>query len=184
MSQSELLIFTIEALIKSTHDYMLTGSLVSSMQGEPRATHDIDLVVTVTPESVKQLLQEFSAECYYFDIPAAQAAVEQGGMFNILSNTGDKVDIWTLTDSEFDQMRFSRRQSIEFLGRSIKVSSPEDTILMKLLWSKQNGGSAKQLYDASRVYDLQQDSLDLDYLETWMDKLDLQSEFVALQRYL
>jgi len=28
-------------------DYLLTGSLASSLQGEPRSTHDIDVVVSM-----------------------------------------------------------------------------------------------------------------------------------------
>ncbi len=42
MSQQELLINAVRALENAHIDYMLTGSVVSSLQGEPRSTHDID----------------------------------------------------------------------------------------------------------------------------------------------
>ena len=184
MSQSDLLIHTIKALSRSGNQYMLTGSLVSSMQGEPRATHDIDIVVEATEKSTETLLEMFPSEDYYYDSIAAKKAITEGGMFNILSAAGDKVDIWALTDSEFDQSRFSRRQSIEFLGHKVNISSPEDTILMKLLWSKQSGGSEKQLFDAAKVYGFQQEALDNEYLEAWISKLVLKDQFAALHRFL
>jgi len=163
---------------------MLTGSLVSSIQGEPRATHDIDVIVAITTESIEALLEEFPRSDFYYDIDAARQAITDGGMFNILSVSGDKVDIWVLTDSEFDRSRFSRKQTVELFGHMLYVPSPEDTILMKLLWSKQCGGSEKQLFDAARVYDLQQETIDSEYFESWIYRLDLNAQRVAMQRYL
>jgi len=184
MSQSDVLIHTIQALDGCAAEYMLTGSLVSSIHGEPRATHDIDIVVTATPDTIVAFLSSFSDDDYYYDIAAAQDAVLRGGMFNIISLTGDKVDIWALTNSEFDQMRFSRKQVIELFGFSVFISSAEDTILMKLLWSQTCGGSEKQLFDAARIFDLQQTILDAGYLEAWVSKLNLHDQFAAMQRFL
>ena len=184
MSQPELLIHTVKALEKSGHEYMLTGSLVSSILGEPRATHDIDVIVAIKTEGIEAFLGEFPKGDFYYDIDAAKQAIRDGGMLNILSASGDKVDIWTLTDSEFDKSRFSRKQTVELFGQRPYIPSPEDTILMKLLWSKQCGGSEKQLFDAARVYDLQQETLDDEYFESWLQKLDLTEQFIAMQRFL
>jgi hypothetical protein len=54
MSQSELLKKTIAALEAANTPYMLTGSFASSLQGEPRLTHDIDLVVAITPSALSR----------------------------------------------------------------------------------------------------------------------------------
>jgi hypothetical protein len=45
VSQPELLKLDARQLEATVIDYMITGSVVSSLQGEPRATHDIDVVV-------------------------------------------------------------------------------------------------------------------------------------------
>lgn len=45
MSQQELLKKVIQVLDDVGIQYMLTGSVVSSLQGEPRSTHDIDMEV-------------------------------------------------------------------------------------------------------------------------------------------
>ena len=51
MSQQELLRLVVRSLDDLDVEYMLTGSIVSSLQGEPRSTHDIDLVVAIEPAS-------------------------------------------------------------------------------------------------------------------------------------
>jgi hypothetical protein len=164
---------------------MLTGSLVSSIQGEPRATHDIDIVTEISRNDVAAFLSEFTPNDYYYDLEGAMTAAETGGMFNILSmSSGDKVDIWALTKSAFDQSRFSRRQTVSLLGLTANVSSPEDTILMKLLWAKMSGGSDKQLFDAARVYELQSDILDLGYIDTWVERLELKDQLANMTRFL
>jgi hypothetical protein len=56
MSQSELLKKVIIALEATGTPYMLTGSYASSLQGEPRLTHDIDLVVAITLAAARSLL--------------------------------------------------------------------------------------------------------------------------------
>ena len=53
----------------------------------------------------------------------------------------------------------------------ITVSSPEDTILVKLRWAKLSGGSEKQFTDALRVYEVQFERLDMDYLRCWAKKI-------------
>ncbi|MDR2671832.1 MAG: hypothetical protein LBC35_00750 [Coriobacteriales bacterium] len=155
------------------------------MQGEPRATHDIDIVVEVLPGKIEAFLGEFSPNDYYYDIDSAKAAIKTGDMFNILSLTsGDRVDIWPLGTSAFDQSRFLRRQTVVLFDRAVKVSSSEDTILMKLLWAKMSGGSDKQLYDAARVYELQLDVLDESYIALWIEKLGLEKQCANMGRFL
>jgi hypothetical protein len=155
------------------------------MQGEPRATHDIDIVVEISPNDIEAFLGGFAPDDYYYDIDNARAAASAKGMFNILSmRSGDKVDIWLLGDSEFDQSRFSRRQAVELFGLMMRISSPDDTILMKLLWAKRSGGSEKQLFDAAKVYQFQFDLLDQGYLDVWVAKLGLEQEFIGMQRFV
>ena len=112
MVEQELLVKLVRTLESSNIPYMLTGSYVSSLQGQPRSTHD--------------------------------------------------------------KSRFGRRKVVRFLNFEICVSSPEDTILAKLLWAKQSGGSHKQLLDAIAVYELQGEFLDKGYLVEWVKSLELE----------
>ena len=174
MSQSELLKTVAEVLQRAGIPFMLTGSLASSFQGEPRSTHDIDLVVRMAPPHADEILRAFPAPRYYLSESAVREAVRRQGMFNLLDTLGgDKVDFWLLTDEPFDLSRFARRQERLLLGLTIPVSAPEDTILYKLRWARLSGGSERQFVDALRVYELQSGVLDAAYLEDWAARLDL-----------
>ena len=182
MSQQKLLTLVADVLDRGGIAYMVTGSIASSLQGEPRSTHDVDLVVRVKPSSVDWLIRAFPAPKFYINRDAVSAAIEQHGMFNLIElEEGDKVDFWILTDDPFDQSRFSRRQKIEIDGIKLQVSRPEDTILMKLRWAKMSGGSEKQFTDAVRVYEVQLRGLDLKYLHKWAGDLGIDALLTRLE---
>ena len=175
MSQPELLTAVAAVLQSLGIEFMLTGSHASSLQGVARATHDIDLVVNLRPEHVEPLVQAFSTDRFYLSESAVHEALRLKRMFNLLEGrTGEKVDFWVLTDAPFDRSRFARRRPIDLGGQTLDVSTPEDTILMKLLWSKQSGGSEKQFHDVVLVYELQAELLDTTYLQTWVNALGLE----------
>jgi len=175
MSQQELLRRVIFSLEDAGIDYMVTGSVVSSLQGEPRSTHDIDLVVRLESRAVPRLLAAFPPPDFFLSEACIQDAIRSQSMFNLLQvSEGEKVDFWPLTPEPFDQSRFSRRCVEDVLGLRLSVSSPEDTILAKLRWAKLSGGSEKQFTDALRVYEVQCERLDQKYLEHWVKQLNVE----------
>jgi hypothetical protein len=176
MSQQELLSFVITTLQQLGIKFMLSGSHASSLHGEARATHDIDLVARLSQQNVQPLVRAFSGSRFYLSESAVVEAIQSKRMFNLLeTTTGEKVDFWVLTDSPFDQSRFARRQTIDLGDLQVDVSSPEDTILMKLSWCQHCGGSEKQFNDVLRVYELQAELLDQDYLQTWITALGIET---------
>jgi len=182
MSQQDLLIRVVHILDEVGVDYMVTGSIASSLQGEPRATHDIDLVVAMTNDVVPRLIEAFHAPDYYLDPEAAKQAIETKGMFNLLAiNTGDKVDFWMLTDDAFDRSRFARKRSEPVFGVRLQIPTPEDTILAKLLWSKNAGGSAKHIRDALRVYEINSPNIENEYIDRWATQLSVMDSWIELQ---
>jgi hypothetical protein len=181
MSQQELLVKVVRTLEQLDVEYMITGSIVSSLQGEPRSTHDIDIVVNLPLSKAPVLAGAFPQPDYYFDQEAVIQAVSARGMANLIDMaSGDKVDFWLLTETPFDLSRFTRRYHENLLGMRIAVSSPEDTILMKLRWSKMSGGSEKQFIDAVRVYEVQYEKLDQGYLREWTLKLGVEDQMERL----
>lgn len=182
MSQQELLKKVIQALDQSGIQYMITGAVVSSLQGEPRSTHDIDLVIAIQKSNAHKLVEAFPPPDFYLDEQSILDALNKQGVFNLIDvKEGSKVDFWVLTDTPFDLSRFSRRISEEFMGLKMQVSTPEDTILAKLRWAKLSGGSEKQFTDALRVYEVQYGKLDLDYLKHWARRLDIESLWIRLR---
>ena len=183
MSQQELLKAVVVVLDAAGIDYMLTGSLVSSLQGDPRSTHDIDLVVAISSaDGAASIAAAFPPPRFYLDEAAARTAIARGDMFNLLdADTGDKVDFWLLTSDAFDQSRFRRKVVVNLGGVRINVSRPEDTVLMKLKWSRDSGGSEKQFQDARSVYELQYPELDQAYLDQWAPLLDVSALLARLR---
>jgi len=159
---------------------MLTGSVVSSAQGEPRSTHDIDIVVEITPEQVPLIRAAFLDERYGFDEVAAVQAISKQDMFQLSDfDTGDKIDFWVLKDDAFDQAVFARRVRAIFVGVEAFAATPEDTILRKLMWA-QEYDSERQYRDALGVYELQYATLDTTYLRRWVAELRLEPTWTRM----
>lgn len=126
MSQQELLNTVVRALEQLDVEYMVSGSIASSLQGEPRSTHDIDIVVDLPRSKAHALAAAFPPPVYYFDEEAVAEAVAAKGMANLINtDSGDKVDFWILTEDPFDRSRFARRYYEEVLGTRFAVSSPK-----------------------------------------------------------
>lgn len=182
MSQQDLLKRVVTALDRIGIDYMVTGSVASSLQGEPRATHDLDVVVDVDQSSVRSLLAQFPTPEFYHDDSAVLAAVRDRTGFNVIETAeGDKVDFWLLTDDAFDRSRFARKYEEQIFGARLKISAPEDTILQKLRWAALSGGSEKLYGDALRVYEVQHARLDQEYLTRWSRILHVESTLARLR---
>jgi len=172
--QQELLVRVIHALNAAGIEYMITGSIVSSLQGEPRSTHDVDIVVAIEEKGIQELVTRLSSPYFYLDQDSMLQAIRDKTMFSLIDTQSSlKIDFWILTKSPFDQSRFGRKITEDLFGAKINFSAPEDTILMKLHWAEISGGSEKQFTDALRVFEVQKEHLDLNYLEKWAAKLGI-----------
>ncbi|MDO8691744.1 MAG: hypothetical protein Q7R39_17355 [Dehalococcoidia bacterium] len=173
----------VEVLNRAGIPYMASGSVVSSLQGEPRSTHDIDLVVALQKSAIGALVEAFPSPDFHLDAGSIVEAIGNQGSFNLIEvDSGDEVDFWMLTAEPFDRSRFGRRYPEDVLGIQVMVSSPEDTILAKLRWASLSGGSEKQTTDALRIYEVQFLKLDLDYLRGWADRLGIRDFLQRLER--
>jgi len=165
-------------------EYHIGGSVASGIWGEMRYTQDIDLVADIKESQIDLLSNAFSPR-FYISKVAVKDAIAFGNSFNIIDNqTGWKVDIFVLPNDLFQQSRFDRKQriSINELGQTLNFSSPEDTILQKLLWYRMTEqGSEKQWRDILGILKLQQSILDFIYIQEWADTLKLS---VDLERAL
>ncbi len=176
MAKAGLLTYAVGELERRGIPYML-----SSFQGEPRSTHDIDIVVEIRPDQLSSIVAAFPLDQYFLSPAAVKEAIDQRSMFNVIDMEGDgKVDFWLLTEEAFDQNRFARRRREDFSGLAVWISSPEDTILMKLRWSRESGGSERHFRDALRVYEVQSGQLDTAYVKQWIEALNLRDLWTRL----
>ena len=151
-------------------EYMIVGSFAASAHGMVRDTHDLDLVVVMSKDSVEALADRLG-EGFYFDVEGAKEAVDRADVFNIIDYEGSvKVDFWMLKDEEFRATQFSRKRLNTVWGIPVYVESAEDTILSKLLWN-QISPSERQLDDVRGVLLVKKGALDYDYLRGWAVRL-------------
>lgn len=149
---------------------MVVGSYAASFHGLSRATHDVDMVVSLDSDSLRALLEKLG-DRFYWSRESAERAVAQADMFNAIHHdSGLKADFWVLGHEEFAQTQFARRQKVKFDGVECWVASPEDTILSKLIWHKMSG-SERQISDVQAIIAVNIQQLDMDYIKSWAEKL-------------
>ena len=151
--------------------YVTGGSVASSLQGMPRQTIDLDVVIELEPGDVGRLVTE-AARYFYVSEDAVRGAVRHKSSFNLIhAETAFKVDIYVSDGSAFDRAQFDRAIEVELplLGpRRVKIASAEDVVLRKLEWFKLgNEVSDRQWYDLMGVLKVQGQRLDFAYLNQW-----------------
>jgi hypothetical protein len=172
MSQKDFLSKLMAKLEDSGIPYMISGSLGSSLHGEPRATNDIDLIIAPTEAQLNTFIQSLS-EDYYVSSETAREAFRNRSMFNVIDyKTGWKADLIIRKDRAFSLEEFRRRICTNILGVQVSVVSPEDAILSKLEWSKKSE-SGLQFRDALGIAVVQWESLDKEYLRKWARELNI-----------
>ena len=81
MLQPERLIRkVIQTLEDAEIEYMVTGSVASSLQGEPRSTHGIDLVVMLQKATIKKIIEAFPPPDFYLSEASILDAIDTEGM--------------------------------------------------------------------------------------------------------
>lgn len=158
---------------------MLTGSFASSFHGAPRATQDIDLVISPTPDQIRAFVLQLPRTEYYVDENAAIEAVRSEGQFNVIDlATGWKIDLIVRKSRAFSREEFERRAAGEIEGVRIDIASIEDLILAKLEWAKM-GGSERQIEDAAMMLRRRQSTIDVEYIEQWVGVLGVDEQWKA-----
>jgi len=171
MIQEDLLIKVLDRINQLNIPYMMTGGIAAIFYGRPRLTHDFDIIIEMDAHHIAKLENSFKND-FYISPSAIQEAIDKRSMFNIIHyDSGIKVDFWLIEDDEYDRKRFERRRKHLYGERDIFFTSPEDVILIKLLWFK-DSQIQKHRDDARGVLEIQQ-NLDMDYLGKWAKKLSV-----------
>ncbi len=182
MDQFELIKNMVDAFESLNINYFITGSIASIFYGEPRFTNDIDIVAEVETGHVNELLKLFSVKDYYLSADAIHGAIKSKQMFNIIHPaSGLKVDVMISKNSDFDQSRFSRiRKCLTVKETKVNFSSPEDVIIMKMKYYK-DGGSEKHLRDITGMLKISKEIIDINYIEKWVNNLNLNEIWKGIQ---
>jgi len=172
MTEKELLIDTLRRLNQTGIPYMLTGSMSSNYWGIPRTTHDLDYVVQLSEPVIRRFIEAFRGD-FDIDEEAIRAACRPPYQFNAIDTRSPfKVDFWLLQPRLFDRCMFERRIKVNLFGETAWLCTAEDVILHKLYWNNINP-SERQLGDAAGVVAVQNNALDVPYLNHWAAQLQV-----------
>ena len=181
MEPSDLLSYLVLALERLRLPYFVTGSMATVFFGEPRFTHDIDVVVSLPAARIAEFCQAFPPPEFYVSQEAVREAIERRTQFNIIHPTsGLKVDVILPPDSPFNRSRFARAVRVQPAPDcDASFSSPEDVILKKMEYYRK-GGSEKHLRDITGVLKISGDRIDHAYVAEWAARLGLEEVWKAI----
>lgn len=130
--------------------YMVTGSVASTIYGEPRLTLDLDVVIELAIERIADLLEAFPAADFYrppAEVVRAEVSREARGHFNLIHHeTGMKADVYLAARDALHRWGLAHRRRIRFGEGELSLAPPEYVILRKLEFWRE-GSSEKHLRD-------------------------------------
>ncbi|HWL95522.1 MAG TPA: hypothetical protein VNT79_18535 [Phycisphaerae bacterium] len=179
---TDVLTVVCDALDVLAIPHAVTGAIVSSVYGEPVSSLDVEICLRMSPASARKLAHALPPR-FYRDEEAMAAASSSGSMANLIDvSTGLKVDLSVLPAEPYYDSVMDRRRKVPYGpgGRSFWTVSPEDIILMKLLW-RRDSRSQKQWENALSVVRAQKARLEWKYLHVWAKRLDLSNDLESLR---
>jgi hypothetical protein len=179
----EIALLVGEAIAFVGGEYFVGGSLASSMQGHPRSTNDIDIVLSIPIGKIRAFVDKLGKD-FEIDEEMLRGALLHGGSANIFHLPSVmKIDLFAVGPTPFDEIEFSRREPVVVQPeRVLFVKTAEDTVLRKLLWFRLGGEtSQRQWRDVVEVLLVNGARLDRAYLDDWAKRLSV-SDLLARAR--
>ncbi len=144
--------------------YMLIGGLAMAAWDEPRATLDVDLSIWIEPDrqesTLKRLFRSFQALP-----PDPFRFASETRVCPLLSSSGVRIDV-VLGVLPIEREAIARARTMAIGGRTIRVASVEDLLLMKLVSER-----PRDREDAERLLRRFGGTLDREYLMPLLENL-------------
>lgn len=180
MPELDLFLLFVRPLNRARIRYVVSGSVAAIYYGEPRLTHDVDLIVFLSANDLRSLMDEFPEEEFYLpplEAMLAEITREQAGHFNLIHReTGFKADIYPTGRDELNAWAFRSKRTVEFEGESVTLAAPEYVIVRKLQYYRE-GRAEKHLRDVRAILAVSGEQLNRAELTEWIQRRGLEAEW-------
>lgn len=160
--------------------YFISGSVAAMLYGEPRVTHDIDLVVFLRAPDIEKLPKLYPAPEFYVppsEVIAAEIARQQHGCFNVIhADTSLKADFFTANRDDFHAWAFRNLKKYSARGMEVTLAPPEYVIVRKLEYFRE-GGSDKHLRDIRGMLNISGEQINQADLQEWIQRRGVKAEW-------
>jgi hypothetical protein len=180
----DLNLFTLYTEILNKHNipYFVTGSVASIVYGDPRLTHDIDLVITLKDPEVSPFLKAFPLDEFYCppeEVIRTEVNRSARGHFNLIHHeTGFKADVYLTGKEDLQLWAMRNINKIYFAGCEINIAPPEYVIIKKLEFYKE-GNAQKHLLDIKSITTMSPEMIDYNFLKKEISERGLEQEWDA-----
>jgi hypothetical protein len=168
--------------------YLVGGAVALWAWGEPRTTADLDLVIDLPIDAMAVLSSELEQRAMLVpvDIMLDLLIEDRADLpINAIHMTsGYKAEMFLLKPGDALREAGLRRRRLVDLGPAlgeVYVHSPEDLILNKLRFYRISQ-QTKHVRDIASIVLNQAEALDMAYIESWVQTLNLSDEWQEIQQ--
>lgn len=145
---------------------IVIGGVAVAVWGDPRVTRDVDLKVQLTRNDADRLLHLLASD-YTSLLPDPKNALNRQGMIFMQDSAGTRLDL-LLAETPYDLVAVQRGRDVELQpGLSVRVCSPEDLVLYKLISIR-----PRDREDARSVVRRQASDMDDAYILGWLRQFE------------
>ena len=185
MREHNLFLIFLSRLNEIHVTYIVTGSVASILYGEPRLTHDIDLVIELNENDAHKISTVFPEDEFYcppIEVIKLETRRPYRGHFNIIHHaSGFKADIYLSGKDELHKWAISKKRNYKLGNEEIWVAPPEYVILRKLEYYRE-GKSDKHLNDIKNILEVSKENIDMETLGKMINKYGYNSEWAIVNR--
>ena len=174
MDIKETLIEHLKIIVKLLNehgiDYALAGGLAFSALVEPRATMDIDLLLTIKEDELPgffKVLEEKVDSLAPHNEPMRFKLIKIWRVVSFTNNLEIIFD-FLIAESKFHESAIKRAIEIDFFETKLKIITLEDMILLKNCAKR-----TQDIADLERIYSTFKNEIDHDYVKFWAGKLNI-----------
>lgn len=171
---SDLFCQVISFLEKAEVDYLLIGGVAVGVWGRPRVTEDVDFIIFLPRENVKNLTKcAKSISLEFKEVPNPQ--LPQTSIFRI--SQGIYHADFIIASTEFEKSALQRKVKIKLFGKNVFVPTKEDLLLLKIIPARKI-----DIFDAENIAQRHSGKLDEKYLINWAEKLSDEAEDMRIYK--